>query len=96
MAKISKKQRRIKWTTILLLLCLGYVIYTVVDQELQLASLRREAENLRAKEATLNVENERLKQEQQLLQTDAYIEKVAREELGLVRPGETPYLVGQQ
>lgn len=96
MDNVSKKKKRIKWTTFLLLLCLGYVIYMVVDQERQLAVSRREAENLRAREATLKAENERLHQEQQLLQTDAYIERVAREELGLVKPGEIPYLVGQQ
>lgn len=96
MTKLPKKQKRFKWVTFLLLLCLGYVIYMVVDQERQLIAIRRETENLRAREATLKAENERLYQEQQLLQTDKYIEKVAREELGLVKPGETPYLVGQQ
>lgn len=96
MVKVSKKQKRIKWAAILLMLCLGYVIYMIVDQERQLANLRHESENLRAREATLKAENERLSQEQRWLQTDAYIERVAREELGLVKPGETPYLVGQQ
>jgi cell division protein FtsL len=84
------------WAVVLLVICVGYVIYTFADQEKHLATLRREAETLRAKEATLKAETERLKQERQLLQTDAYIEKVAREDLGLVKPGETPYIMGQQ
>lgn len=96
MARRPKKQKRVKWAAVLLLICLGYVLYMFVDQERQMAALRRETENLRAREATLKADNERLNQEQQLLQTDVYIEKVAREELGLVKPGETPYLVGQQ
>jgi cell division protein FtsB len=74
----------------------SYVVYLVVDQERQLSGLRREADSLRAKEATLKVEHERLNQEQQMLQTDAYMEKLAREELGLVKPGETPYIMKQQ
>lgn len=96
MAKPLKKRKRIKWPVMFLLICLGYIVYIFADQERQLNGLRREADNLRAREATLQVENERLSQEQQLLQTDAYIEKVAREELGLVKPGETPYIMGQQ
>lgn len=96
MTKSLRKRRRIKWTVVCLLICVGYVAYLFVDQERQLGGLRREADNLRAREATLKVEHERLSQEQQMLQTDAYMEKVAREELGLVKPGETPYIMGQQ
>jgi cell division protein FtsL len=94
MEKPLKKRKRFKWTMMLVFLCLGYVVYTFADQEQQLTNMRREAETLRARAATLKSENERLQQEQQLLQTDTYIEKVAREELGLVRPGETPYIIG--
>lgn len=96
MSKPSRKRKQIKRVLILLLICLGYVVYLFADQERQLIGLRREADNLRAREATLKAENEQLNQEQQLLQTDAYIEKVAREELGLVKPGETPYIMGRQ
>lgn len=96
MSKPLKKRKRITWLGVVILICLGYIVFMLADQERQLSGLRKEAENLRAKEATLKAENERLSQEQQLLQTDAYIEKVAREELGLVKPGETPYIMGQQ
>lgn len=96
MAKPLRKRKRITWPVMFFLICLGYLVSIFADQERQLDGLRREADNLRAREATLKVENERLNQEQQLLQTDTYIEKVAREELGLVKPGETPYIMGQQ
>jgi len=36
-------------------------------------------------------EREQLKKEIQLLQTDEYIERIARDELGLVKPGELVY-----
>lgn len=96
MSKPSRKRKRITWTVMFILICFGYTAYIFADQERQLNGAKREADNLRAREATLKAENERLNQEQQLLQTDAYIEKVAREELGLVKPGETPYILGQQ
>lgn len=96
MAIPSRKRTRVRWVAIGLLICLGYTAYIFVDQERQLNGLRREADDLRAKEATLKAENEQLSQEQQQLQSDTYIEKLAREELGLVKPGETPYIMGQQ
>ncbi len=36
--------------------------------------------------------NEKLEEEKKQLQTPEAIEKVAREELGLVKPGEVPYV----
>ena len=96
MPKPLRKRKRIQWVVVVVCFCLLYVVYSFADQALQLSELRREASNLRAREATLQSDNERLRQEQQLLQTDAYVEKVAREELGLVKPGETPYILGGQ
>ncbi|HBS59711.1 MAG: septum formation initiator family protein [Bacillota bacterium] len=96
MSKPLRKRKRIHWVVVLIGFCLLYVVYSFADQALQLSKLRHEASNLRAREATLKSDNERLSQEQQLLQTDAYVEKVAREELGLVKPGETPYILGEQ
>lgn len=96
MPKPLRKRKRIRWAVVLIGFCLLYVMYSFADQALQLSKLRREVSDLRAREATLKSDNERLNQEQQLLQTDAYVEKVAREELGLVKPGETPYIRGEQ
>jgi cell division protein FtsB len=41
----------------------------------------------------LSAENARLTQEQQRLQTDAEIERIAREQYGLVKPGEQAYAI---
>lgn len=41
----------------------------------------------------LRIRNEQLTQEKQQLQQDPYIEAAARQELGLVRPGEQPFIV---
>lgn len=54
--------------------------------------LRLEEERLSKELADLDREIEALKEEKDLLKKDqAYLEKVIREELGLVRPGETVY-----
>ena len=54
--------------------------------------LRLEEDRLSKELSTLSREIQTLKEEKELLQKDqAYLEKVIREELGLVRPGEMVY-----
>ena len=54
--------------------------------------LRQEEERISKELAELNHEITKLQEEKGLLQKDqAYLEKVVREELGLVRPGEMVY-----
>lgn len=49
----------------------------------------KEIERLRAENAAIEAENERLRRDiQNLHASPAYLERVARDELGLVRPGE--------
>ena len=40
-------------------------------------------------------ENQQLKEENASLSDDAYIEKLAREELGMTRKGEIPYIYAE-
>lgn len=53
--------------------------------------LEREEARLEMTIQRLKAENATLRQQIEALQTDAYIEKVAREQLGLVKPGEMLY-----
>lgn len=50
--------------------------------------MRQEARALEQRIEQLKKENRRLTQDLDYLRSDQYIEKVAREELGLVRPGD--------
>lgn len=65
-----------------LILRTGYEIYIIKQQQQQL--------ELQIKD--LKERNELLEQERQRLQDPKSIEDVAREELGLVKPGEVPYV----
>jgi cell division protein FtsB len=49
---------------------------------------RHDVERYQAENDGLRRENARLKREIELLQTDAYLERIVREELGYVRPDE--------
>lgn len=76
---------------VLVTLALGYVPYHVYARSglARTLQLRRELDGLRARNADLRVENERLGREAEALRNDPRaIERVARAELGWVRPGE--------
>lgn len=55
--------------------------------------IRREIRQVEEEIAQVEQRNAQLREELEYLQSDEYIEKVAREELGLVKPGETAIFV---
>ena len=67
---------------------LGYAGYTVADRWYQGYQLTREEMALRADIARLREHNLALQAELKDVRSDAYIEGVAREQLGLVKPGD--------
>ena len=75
---------------LIILLC----IYTIAGQRgaIHLWRLRAEQARLDEQNYSMHKENERLRERILRLRTDnSYLEKVAREELNLVRPGEIVY-----
>ncbi|HAK73868.1 MAG TPA: septum formation inhibitor [Sporomusaceae bacterium] len=69
-----------------------YTVYVCVNQQLQYAAISREMEATKTQLEQLQQTNEAMGQERQKLSTPAHVEKLAREELGLVKPGEIPYV----
>ncbi|HVZ73581.1 MAG TPA: septum formation initiator family protein [Polyangia bacterium] len=73
------------------MVALGYIPYHLYVRSglARTLELRRDLKGLRAHNAQLAAENERLAREAEALRTDpAALERVARTELGWVRPGE--------
>jgi cell division protein FtsB len=83
---------RPNWFRLLLIMVVSYFIYTCAGGQAELNAIRREAVSTNSELVQLQQQNEELKRERAMLQTPAYVEKLAREELGLVKPGETPYV----
>lgn len=74
-------------------LVVGYFIFTAVGEALLSQSLNRDEQRLQREIAELRYEQAQLEAIRDYLQTDEYIEGVARRVLGLVRPGETLVIV---
>ena len=77
----------------LLILLMGAAFLTQVVPYGQIVDSNRQVAEAEAQLAGLQAENAELTADIEALQTDAEIEKLAREKLGYVRPGETAYVV---
>jgi cell division protein FtsB len=77
----------------LLFLLMGAAFLTQVVPYRQIIDSQRQVNNARSQLATLEAENETLQADVDALGTPEEIEKLAREKLGYVRPGETSYVV---
>lgn len=77
----------------LLILVLGAAFLTQVVPYRQIVDSQRQVSEARATLAALEAENVLLQADADALETEAEIEKLAREKLGYIRPGETAYVV---
>ena len=87
-----RRKFRIRWFRLAVILVAGYCLYSLASQHLQLYAVQRETEATKARVEQLKQLNKTFSEEKTLLTTPAYVEKLAREQLGLVRPGEVPYV----
>jgi cell division protein FtsL len=77
----------------LLFLLLGAAFLTQVVPYRQIIEAQRQVSSAQTQLASLESENELLQADVTALNTDEEIEKLAREKLGYVQPGETAYVV---
>ena len=72
---------------------LAYFGVSSVNRALDTYSLQRASDDVRVEIDELQERNEELLRQREFLKTDEYVERIAREELDLVKPGETSIVV---
>lgn len=77
----------------LLFVLLGAAFLTQVVPYRQIIDSQRQVASAQERLAALEAENQELEADVAALNTEAEIEKLAREKLGYVRPGETGFVV---
>lgn len=82
----SRKKRRFPVALCCLGLFVAYFTFSFISQEFELRSVRRQVAELRQAHTELLVKQAGLQAEVELLQTDEYIERLARDRLGLIKP----------
>ena len=77
---------KIVWALILLLIF--YVVFLFSDKYARTLQLKEDIKRLESEIEDFKLKNDNLLQEVKLLKSDKYVEKIAREELGLTKPDE--------
>ena len=88
----NRQHRRAPLIMVLLLVALSITLAGIFPFR-QLIAQQRQVSHTEEKLATLQAENQALADQVAALKTDPEIERLAREEYGLVFEGETPYTV---
>lgn len=83
---------RIKWKNIFFLLIILYVVYIFISQQITMCNIKKQIAERKAEETRIKQKNQKLQDEVKMSTSDAYIEKLAREKLGLINEGETPVI----
>jgi len=91
--RISIHKKGIHRKILILIVIIGVVIFLFANKNFQtLLILNKEIFQLKQRIAGLEDENKKLKEDLEAMKNDPeYIESLAREELGLIKPGETKY-----
>ena len=69
-----------------------YFVYAMIAQQIVLSNKNKEIQSLEEQVSAANTETERLQKELDNLEDPEYLERVAREKLGLVRPNERVFV----
>ena len=85
-----KKKFSIK--SVVLVFTLVYVCYVLIQQQVTMGRQKKELQKYNVELQKKKEEKKILQDEVELSKTDKYIEKLAREILGLVKEGETPVM----
>ncbi|CAM2860893.1 Septum formation initiator superfamily protein [Hathewaya histolytica] len=65
------------------------MVYTLVSQQITIYNQKKEMKKWNMEVEQVKKENQKLKDEVKMSQDDQYIEKIARERLGLTKKGES-------
>lgn len=89
----STRRRRLRFNKsrlpgLLLVVLLFYLILSFASQFNRLYAMQQDLQQIQFQLGELQKKNAELKEQLKLVQSDAYIEQIARERLGLVKPGE--------
>lgn len=84
--------KKLSLKNILLSLAAIYVGYILVTTQLSMNKIKAQIEVKQQELSKTKETNQKLQDEVNMSETGAYIEKLARERLGLVKEGETPVI----
>jgi cell division protein FtsB len=85
----SKKRNRIK---IFLGIFIVLLVYSFGGQYIKMYSLQKEIKTLDTQLSEYKSKNQKLEKDIKRMESDVYVERMAREKLGLIKSGEVPIM----
>lgn len=86
------KRKKSRFGLFILLILSIYFAYEMIGQQKLLYSKSLEIKKIESKVKEEEKVNDELKKEQKTMNSDEYVEKVAREKLGMVKEGERVFV----
>ncbi len=86
------KKRRLRLKNILMIAFIIYAAITIINQQFSISALKETEQAAVSKIEAVKKDNDKLMEMINNATSIEYIEKMAREQLGLVKPGEKVYI----
>lgn len=86
------KKTVIKVPNLIIIIGVLFMIYSFGGQYIKMRSLQNEVKGIKVQMEEYKSKNINLKKEIKRMQSDLYVERMAREKLGLIKQGETPIM----
>ena len=87
-----KKKKKIIWTNFFVFIFILYAIFTIGSQQITIYRLKKSHQQIASKIEEAQNENQKLQDMLKDISSKEYIEKMAREQLGLVKADEIVYV----
>lgn len=85
-------RKKINLRRVLFVLGIIYVSYVLISTQITINKIKTSINTKQEELARLEDKNRKLQDEIDMSKTDAYIEKLAREKLHMIKQGETPVI----
>lgn len=95
MKQRKAQKRRFSWFFVIMAVVVAYFSSILISQQIYLSQVRRDQAAAEVRLAAAQKENEALRQERENLNELSYIERIAREDLGMTKKGELPYTMSR-
>lgn len=87
--KPPRQRFGMKLVLVFFIAMVAYITFSISSQIGRLQAMQNNVETIQSQVEELKHKNAALREELKRIKTDSYVEQVAREQLGLVKPGET-------
>lgn len=94
--KTQTQRHPINWFVVIMVVLFLLAAFKLGEQAITYRELSQDRINAEERLKAAKEENEQLEKEKQQLNNPEYVEKLAREELGMTKEGEMPYIYSKK